>query len=424
MISRLLKIGKWFSVGAVSLLLLSFSNSTHHLNPAQEVAAPYNYNIAKWEFSNFLSKWTHRVDSFLPWYSPASNDRQQLVRDYFGSGQELGDKRRELRSAAARGDSNEVTDALEAELDALEAGLGNVTSEVEETIEATVSAVLADEGLATFGEFIFPPVDIHLGDPPKLLVTSPRDRIERTHDVLLDSDVRLDQREEMERRLFQESDLAALVEDIGGLATYPASIPTAQPMRWTVQTAAHEWLHHYFFFRPLGQNMFNDSDMVSLNETIAGILGNEIGDRAFEALGGEIPPPPPELADTPAPAPELNGEEEGFNFSTEMRETRLKVEELLADGRIEGAEAYMEERRKLFVENGYAIRKLNQAYFAFYGTYAYTAASISPIGGQVDRFRELVPDMGDFINVASGISSYQEFLDLLDELESKVPTTD
>ena len=30
----------------------------------------------------------------------------------------------------------------------------------------------------------------------------------------------------------------------------------------------------------------------------------------------------------------------------------------------------MEARREIFWQNGYAIRKLNQAYFAFYGAYA------------------------------------------------------
>lgn len=170
--------------------------------------------------------------------------------------------------------------------------------------------------------------------------------------------------------------------------------------------------------------MFDDGDMTSLNETIAGVLGREIGDRAFEILGGEIPPPPPEPAEASGTDAEINGEEEGFNFNREMRETRLRVEELLTEGKIEEAEVYMEERRQLFVENGYAIRKLNQAYFAFYGTYADTPASISPIGGQVERFRELIPDMRTFIKTVSGISSYQEFLDLLEELEAEVSTSE
>ncbi|MCZ7674510.1 MAG: hypothetical protein M5U34_48980 [Chloroflexi bacterium] len=54
-------------------------------------------------------------------------------------------------------------------------------------------------------------------------------------------------------------------------------------------------------------------------------------------------------------------------FGLRWRATRRLVDELVTDGDIEGAEAYVEARRRLFVENGYQIRKLNQAYFAFYG---------------------------------------------------------
>ena len=144
-------------------------------------------------------------------------------------------------------------------------------------------------------------------------------------------------------------------------------------------------------------------------------MGKELGDMAFELLGGEIPPPPP---DNP-PANSNNGEER-FDFNKEMRETRLRTEDLLAEGRILEAEAYMELRRRILVSNGYNIRKINQAYFAFHGTYADTPASISPIGDQVARFRAAVPDLGDFVREASQISSYQMFLERVEELEKSV----
>jgi hypothetical protein len=76
----------------------------------------------------------------------------------------------------------------------------------------------------------------------------------------------------------------------------------------------------------------------------------------------------------------------------------------------------MEERRQMFVEHGYAIRVLNQAYFAFHGTYAESPASSSPIGGQVRRFREHTDSIGDFVRKIREFSSYQEFLDYLDTL--------
>lgn len=398
-------------IALIALLILSLQSGARHFNPAERAAQAYLYDIAQWEFNNFLSKWVNRAGEVLP--GGATPGRKgELVRRYFDMGIDAARLRYRLRLMAADGSAGRTAE-LQARLEAAEAPRRALADDVEEAIEAAISAALTEEGLATLGEFIFPPVDIRLNEPPKLLVTSPRNAISRTHDVLLRSDVTLRQREAMEERLLRDANLSALVEDIGGLATYPASIPTTQPMRWTMEAAAHEWLHHYFFFRPLGQNMFNNGDMVTLNETIASIAGAELGDRAFALLGGEIPP-----AAAQASQSADGGAAQAFDFQAEMRLTRQRVDELLAVGDVEGAEAYMEERRLLFVENGYPIRKLNQAYFAFYGTYANLPASSSPIGGQVRRMRELIPDLGDFIARVAQISDYDQFLAMLTELES------
>ena len=71
-----------------------------------------------------------------------------------------------------------------------------------------------------------------------------------------------------------------------------------------------------------------------------------------------------------------------------MRKTRLEADRLLAEGKIDEAEKYMESQRRVLVENGYAIRKLNQAYFAFHGSYAVGAAATDPIGGKLRLLRK------------------------------------
>ena len=109
----------------------------------------------------------------------------------------------------------------------------------------------------------------------------------------------------------------------------------------------------------------------------------------------------------------------GFEFRPEMRRTRLRVDELLADGRIEEAEAYMEQRRILFVENGFFIRKLNQAFFAFNGTYAESSASISPIGDELREYNTLVPDLGDFVSGIAGVSDYGQFIRELEQVKAR-----
>ena len=400
-------------MAVIGVALLALPPDSRHFNPAQREGAPHLYSITFWELSNISDKWTAKAKSLLNRDAVAARVRD--TRDYFALNREMAHVRGRLRQASAL-DMHEETAKMQALLDDTEAQAKSLSAGAEETVEAYISAVLIEEDLGVFGDVVLPPVDVRLTQPPKLLIVSPRERIDRKHEVLLRPDMSLSERERVEYRIFRDDNMSALVEDIGGLATYPASVANGHPVRWTVQAAAHEWLHHYFFFKPLGQHMFDNDDMFQLNETIANVAGREIGDRAYDAMaedslvreqahagaaanGADMPPP--------------------FDFAAEMRETRLTVDDMLAEGRIEEAEAYMEERREIFVENGYPIRKLNQAYFAFYGTYADLPAAVSPIGDQVKRFRELVPDLGEFLGEVSEISSYDDFMRRLGELEDE-----
>jgi hypothetical protein len=102
-----------------------------------------------------------------------------------------------------------------------------------------------------------------------------------------------------------------------------------------------------------------------------------------------------------------------------MRETRVRVDELLAEGKVEEAEAYMEQRRQVFVEEGYHIRKLNQAYFAFHGAYADQpgASGADPIGPAVRDLFARVPDLHSFVAQASRVTTLEELEALLVEME-------
>jgi hypothetical protein len=101
-----------------------------------------------------------------------------------------------------------------------------------------------------------------------------------------------------------------------------------------------------------------------------------------------------------------------FDFNSEMRTTRVRVDDLLAAGNIQEAETYMEARRVFFRENGYLIRKLNQAYFAFYGAYADQpgggAAGADPVGAAVRQLRAQSPSLGDFLNRISWMWSVDQ----------------
>ena len=65
----------------------------------------------------------------------------------------------------------------------------------------------------------------------------------------------------------------------------------------------------------------------------------------------------------------------------------------------------MEQKREFLAANGYYIRKLNQAYFAFYGSYADTAASVDPIGPKFEQLRAKSTSLRDFVDTARQFNS-------------------
>ena len=403
-------------LGALVVGMLLHAGDTADVYQAREAAAPHLYDLVEWHVKNSLSKWAHRAFRALPWNSTSSQEKRRQLLEYFRLGSEFSALKSDLHEPIAGGAPDNV-ERIEAHLDGVRASRREIRNDVEETLEAAISTVLAEQGLGLWGGLMLPPVDIRLIEPPKVLVTSPRDRIIRLHTVLVEPDLQVSEIEAIEERLYNMSNISALVLDIGGVATYPASVRNDQPLRRTLGTSAHEWLHQYFFFRPLGRNMFDSREMLSLNETVAGIAGKEIGDRALVILGYGLDSLP-SGSGLVAPT-QSHGTAGDFDFSAEMQTTRRRVDELLDEGDVLAAESYMEERRSYFVANGANVRKLNQAYFAFYGAYAENPASVSPIGGQLHQLRDLMPDLGTFVRTVASISSYRQLVDLLDELTSQ-----
>jgi hypothetical protein len=187
-------------------------------------------------------------------------------------------------------------------------------------------------------------------------------------------------------------------------------------LEWVVEVTAHEWTHHYLTPRPLGWNYDAIPEARVINETVATIVGTEAGRRTIARYYPEHLPPEP-------PPEELEGETSPFeppefDFRAEMRKTRIWVDTLLAEGKIEQAEGYMERRRQMFVDQGYYIRKLNQAYFAFHGAYAAEpgAAGEDPIGPAVQELYARSPDLRTFAFRAAGVTTLAELETLLEEI--------
>jgi len=281
----------------------------------------------------------------------------------------------------------------------------------EAILEEQVSSVLMDEGFSALGG-VFPAVSSHFTPLPMLLVVSPRDRIERIYSLNLQHGLNTAQQEEIEETIDTEFNVSSLVTRIGGLSAYPAMLLESSSLSWVTEVTAHEWTHHYLTPRRLGRNYDASDETRTINETVASIVGKEIGREVVGRYYPELLPPEPQ----PAPSgSNTSSELPAFDFRAEMRETRIKVDQLLADGEVEEAEDYMEQRRQVFIENGYWIRKLNQAYFAFHGAYADEpgAAGEDPIGPAVREFRAQSPDLHAFVRRISRITTLAELQMLL-----------
>ena len=398
---------------AFALLMI---RDTLQYSPAVSHAAAYKYSIVQWELGNFAAKWLHFARDILPGHDLDEQEKRELVTQYFLLGEE--ERRLERRvtetNLAIHGESATALAEFEEELARTRETRAKVRDEVEERLEAAIDAAIDREGLHPGGllENIglhFPPVDFRLEPSPRALIVSPRDRIEIVEATLLDPGIPEEEMDTLERRILEEEDLSAIVAGTGGVATFPAVINARYSLQTTLRIAAHEWMHHYLFFRPLGQRYGLNTEMTSINETVASIFGDELGDLVFREYEAGA-----NVSVSLIPSFQAQAQQEPFDFRQEMRETRLTVEDMLSEGTIEEAEAYMEERRLLMAENGHYIRKLNQAYFAFHGNYGDSPASVSPLFEQLTLLREASPTLGDFIRDMAAVSSQEEFLELFE----------
>lgn len=281
----------------------------------------------------------------------------------------------------------------------------------EAVLQSQITEALAELDLTLTGQPM-PPVLYHISPTPLALIVSRRDVIEQIANISILPSLTLDEQIKLEDEVARELDASTLTVAIGGVGVYPTMVMETTDLRWTLSTIAHEWAHNYLNIRPLGLNYSTTSELRTMNETTANIVGDEIGHLVLQTYYPELLASSPSrgLIQFPHPFSPINAPP-SFDFRAEMHTTRVTADQLLADGKIEEAEAYMEQRRQLFWQNGYLLRKLNQAYFAFHGAYADTpggAAGEDPVGPAVRALREQSDSLADFINAIAQMTSFEE----------------
>ena len=284
----------------------------------------------------------------------------------------------------------------------------------EATLQGQITDALAELGLTSVGQPV-PPVLYHTSSTPLALIVSERSVIQQIANISVLPTLTLDDQIKLEDEVTESLDVSTLVVPIGGVGVYPTMVMETTDLRWTLDTIAHEWTHNYLNLRPLGLNYSTTPELRTMNETTASIAGGEVGMYVLQKHYPELlvsgfslnqvsfqeSMSSASTLDDPAP----------FDFRAEMHETRVTADQLLAKGKIDEAEAYMEQRRQVFWQNGYLLRKLNQAYFAFHGAYADSpggAAGEDPVGPAVRALREQSTSLADFINTISWMTSFDQ----------------
>ncbi len=377
----------------------------------RSIVKPYRFSIVSWEAKAIPDEVirlafgkTERVD-----------DEVRVVTDYFSLVKQIKTLNSTIE-AINRGDGYGDSASLEAELNELQEQREALEDTVVRVIVEQIKGTLAQQGISNpFDKYIrlkfaFPPLNFKLEKLPHLLVISPRDRIESMREILLQQSISLEEIEDIEARV-DNLGVSSLVTELGGFAgVYPSFVTDEASLRFILDTATEEWLHKYLAFKPLGFRYLLDLTGVSrnyeiatMNETVAGMISREIGSIIDERYysGPENGAPQEQVA------------ESEFDFNREMREIRRAVDEYLAQGEIEQAEEFMEQKRQYLASKGYNIRKLNQAYFAFHGTYADRPTSISPIGVELKQLRSQSTSLKDFLDTVAAMTSRDDLRESL-----------
>lgn len=379
----------------------------------------YHFDFGTWTLEAIgakLAGWGLSLERFM-----TPDAQSQLVLDYLNQVQRVNTLNAEILAIYTDPNipspdlhSQPLRAALHTELEYL----SSLAPLAESVLQNQLMDIIYETNLGVLGQ-AFPPSLYQVSDMPQSLVVSPRTEIRRELDVSLSPEISIDSKIQIEETIFSELDHAALVVSIGGIGIYPTMVMQTANLVWLTEVIAHEWIHNFLTLRPLGMLYMASEELRTINETTATLAGQELGWLILQKYYPEQIPPDalPPHAEPSLATPEAVLDPDTFDFRNEMRLTRIETDRLLAEGDIEGAEAYMEARRQVFWDNGFPIRRLNQAYFAFHGAYGGTpgggAAGEDPVGPAVIALRARYDALADFLNAISWVNSYEGVLKLL-----------
>jgi len=417
MLSRIYTLLQMLLVAILLVLLLDYSTPppTDEEGRARTFTRQIEFDFVSWMSNAFAVKFEQGAAG-LPGYLKRET-RKAIVMEYLRVTQQIMEGEAALQriyADASVTDKAAASASLRANLEPLYSRQKQIAPLAEAALQEQVSQALFALGLTTFGQPI--PSVLYQSSPlPNELIVSKRSVIEQIVSLPVSANLTVDEQETLEARVDAKLNASSLVTPVGGIGVYPTMIMRSTSLPWLLDTIAHEWTHNYLTLRPLGLLYEETPELRTMNETTASIAGTEVSAYVLKHFYPELtaasyrtfglvslpigPPGPGALPLSP------------FDFRAEMHTTRVTVDALLAAGKIDEAEAYMVERQQFFLRNGYLIRKLNQAYFAFYGAYAEVpggAAGEDPVGPAVRQLRAQSDSLGDFLRRIAQMSSFQQ----------------
>ncbi|HZD11798.1 MAG TPA: hypothetical protein VE553_10685, partial [Candidatus Binatia bacterium] len=232
--------------------------------------------------------------------------RQDIVLSYLdwvGRARGLQSEINNIYADAAVAEPDISSQLLQAELADARLEITHLQPLAEAVVQEQVAMALEEDDFGLMGN-PFPPVAMHMTPLPEVLVVSPREEIRQIYNVPLTPGLTVPDQEQLEQRIYDELDRSALVVPIGGLGFYPAMILETSNINFLADTVAHEWTHHWLSFYPLGIRYFVDPQMRTINETVASVVGTEVGAQVVREFYPQFASPSPAEAAPPAPGAE------------------------------------------------------------------------------------------------------------------------
>ncbi len=391
---------------AAAVILTSSNGPTDFDSRLTAVAATRGFNLVTWEIRTLTTRIGEAV------LHPTRDDQIDRVQEYLRL-TTAADRARQDRDAAwareAVEGSSGQSEKAQARVVALESRLNDLRPSVESTLSAQIENELQRQAirtaLITFQGTTSPPfarptlmpgVFFQLGTLPDLLVVAPTNRIQIIDSVLVQPGLSPTQIDQLETNA-DGLGVSSVVTGIGGLAAYPSMLPDTGSVRDLLVTVSHEWTHHYLALHPLGMSYFKSYEMREINETVADMVGHEVGQAVYDRTYAPLVAPRPPTTTPTGQAPPTRPD-----FWTLMRETRVTVEGYLSRNDVAGANAYMAEQRKELARQGYFVRKLNTAYLSFFGSYS---GGANPYERKLRLIRSHSASLADFLATVSDMSN-------------------